>query len=162
MTQPNGIFLDNLSEEQALERRKSYVEAWNTTMVDIWQDQIYQLGVIDTEFLYESPTAVTVSNDGRFLSFELRQEFLEYGLWQDYGTGKEVYRGNTGDIGRTKKRERRQWFSTPFFRSVYKLKGAMADIAGQQFLGVFANIFDKGLFREMNDYYIKNRRTRPI
>jgi len=29
------------------------------------------------------------------LEVHLSQAFLEYGLWQDYGTGKEVTRGNS-------------------------------------------------------------------
>ena len=40
--------------------------------------------------------------DGRFFEVGLSQTFLEYGLWQDYGTDKETPRGNPGDIGRTK------------------------------------------------------------
>ena len=161
MTKMNGIYLDNLTEEQAVEYRKSYIEAWNKTMVDIWQDQIVKLDVIDTARLFNSPIAITLSDDGKFLSFNLRQEFLEYGLWQDYGTGKEVYRGNPGDIGRTKKRERRKWFSTPFFRSVHNLKQAMADSIGQEFLGVFTEAFNSGLFKSTTEYYKKNKWTTP-
>ncbi len=44
----------------------------------------------------------------------LSQSFLEYGLWQDYGTGRETPRGNSGDLGRAKRRQRRSWFSRKF------------------------------------------------
>ena len=68
-----------------------------------------------------------VRADGRFFEVGLSQTFLEYGLWQDYGTGRETPRkssaegelapisaetqpalrsrnprGNSGDIGRAK------------------------------------------------------------
>ncbi len=51
-----------------------------------------------------------------------RMAFLEYGLWQDYGTGRETPRGNSGDIGRTKVRQRRKWFSRKYYASVMRLK----------------------------------------
>ena len=41
-------------------------------------------------------------DDGRFIEVGLSQSFLEYGLWQDFGTGKEIPQGNHGDIGREK------------------------------------------------------------
>ena len=44
----------------------------------------------------------------------LFQSFLEYGLCQDYGTGRETPRGNSGDLGRAKRRQRRSWFSRKF------------------------------------------------
>lgn len=45
---------------------------------------------------------IQYSTDGRFIEVGLSQSFLEYGLWQDFGTGKEIPRGNHGDIGREK------------------------------------------------------------
>ena len=34
--------------------------------------------------------ALPIRADGRFFEVGLSQSFLEYGLWQDYGTGKET------------------------------------------------------------------------
>ena len=45
--------------------------------------------------------------DGKFSEVHLSQALLEYGLWQDYGTGKEVPRRNSGDLGRPKVRKER-------------------------------------------------------
>ena len=98
-------------EQQAQDEREKYVMAFNDTMLKIWQEQITLLGVIDTHNLLRSPTALPVRTDGRFFEVGLSQAFLEYGLWQDYGTGRETPRGNTGDIGREKVRGRRRWFS---------------------------------------------------
>ena len=60
-------------------------------MLKIWQEQITLLGVIDTHSLLRSPTALPVRTDGRFFEVGLSQAFLEYGLWQDYGTGREIH-----------------------------------------------------------------------
>ena len=103
--------MENILQQQAQQEREKYVLAFNDTMIKIWQEQITLLDVIDTRQLLASPMAFPVRADGRFFEVGLSQAFLEYGLWQDYGTGKETPRGNSGDIGREKKRKRRRWFS---------------------------------------------------
>ena len=126
--------------------RKKYVEAFNDTMIKIWQEQITLLGVIDTHSLLRSPTALPVRTDGRFFEVGLSQAFLEYGLWQDYGTGRETPRGNTGDIGREKVHQRRRWFSRKYYASVMNIKEFFADNLGKEYQGILSDIFDdKGL-----------------
>ncbi len=93
------------TEQQAIEARQKYVTAFNQTRIKIWQEQITLLGVIDTGALLASPKAFPVRADGRFFEVGLSQAFLEYGLWQDYGTGRETPRGNSGDIGIAKVRQ---------------------------------------------------------
>ena len=105
--------------------RKKYVEAFNDTMIKIWQEQITLLGVIDTHQLLRSPISLPIRSDGRFYEVGLSQAFLEYGLWQDYGTGKETPRGNSGDIGRDKVRKRRRWFSRKYYASVMNIKSSL-------------------------------------
>ena len=61
--------------------RKKYVEAFNDTMIKIWQEQITLLGVIDTHSLLRSPTALPVRTDGRFFEVGLSQAFSN----TDYG-----------------------------------------------------------------------------
>lgn len=154
MTKTNG-----LNNAEAIEQRQRYVEAWNNTMLSIWQEQITLLDVIDTGQLLQSPISLPVRADGRFFEINLTQQFLEYGLWQDYGSGKEVSRGNNGDIGRVKVRERRQWFSKKYYSSVLKLRDFMADSVGQEFCGIFTEMFNDGLFKSMTEYYKRNKRT---
>lgn len=150
---------NGLNNAEAIEQRQRYVEAWNNTMISIWQEQITLLDVIDTEQLLQSPISLPVRADGRFFEINLTQQFLEYGLWQDYGTGKEVSRDNTGDIGRAKVRERRQWFSKKYYSSVLNLRDFMADSVGQEFCGIFTEMFNDGLFKSMTDYYRRNKRA---
>jgi hypothetical protein len=133
-------------EQQAQDEREKYVMAFNDTMLKIWQEQITLLGVIDTHSLLRSPTALPVRTDGRFFEVGLSQAFLEYGLWQDYGTGRETPRGNSGDLGREKVRGRRRWFSRKYYASVMNIKEFFADNLGKEYQGILSDIFnDKGL-----------------
>ena len=137
-------------EQQAQDEREKYVMAFNDTMLKIWQEQITLLGVIDTHSLLRSPTALPVRTDGRFFEVGLSQAFLEYGLWQDYGTGRETPRGNTGDIGRDKVRQRRRWFSRKYYASVMNIKEFFADNLGKEYQGILSDIFDDKGLRKQN------------
>ena len=133
-------------EQQAQAEREKYVLAFNDTMLKIWQEQITLLDVIDTHSLLRSPIALPVRTDGRFFEVGLSQAFLEYGLWQDYGTGRETPRGNSGDLGHEKVRGRRRWFSRKYYASVMNIKEFFADNLGKEYQGILSDIFnDKGL-----------------
>ena len=161
-----------ISEAQALEERKKFIDGFNDTMLKIWQEQITLLGVIDTGALLASPKALPVRADGRFFEVGLSQTFLEYGLWQDYGVGRETPRGNSGDIGRTKtsrasrtqsqarlnsaeaqprtvghNRKRRRWFSRKYYASVMRIKEFYEDNIGKTFTGILSNALNKNFGR---------------
>lgn len=110
-------------------------------MLEIWKERITLLEVIDTGLLLRSPLALPVKADGRFFEVTLSQAFLEYGLWQDYGVGRETPRGNSGDIGRRKVRQRRPWFSKKYYASVLNLRDFLGENIGQEFQGVIADTF---------------------
>ena len=130
----------NLSEERAQQEREKFVTAFNDTMLRIWQEQITLLGVIDTGALLASPKSLPVRADGRFFEVGLSQSFLEYGLWQDYGTGRETPRGNSGDLGRAKKRQRRRWFSRKYYASVMNIKEFYEENIGREFCGILMRL----------------------
>ncbi len=138
--------MENITETAALEERAKYVAAFNDTMIKIWKEQITLLNVIDTGRLLHSPVAVGMSADGKFSEIRLSQAFLEYGLWQDYGTGKEIPRGNSGDLGRPKVRKARHWFSRKYYMSVMNIKEFMADSLGRQFQGIISDALDQKKF----------------
>lgn len=139
-------------DRDPIDERKKFVEAWNKTMLDIWQERIFKLKVMDSGSLWRSPLELPIRADGRFYDITLSQTFLEYGLWQDLGVGREVPIGNGGDIGRDKKRVRRRWFSTKYYASVMALRDFMAESLGQEFIGMFANL-DADDMRRNTDYY---------
>ena len=148
--------MDNRAVDPVEERRE-WVEGWNTTMVDIWQGRIHLLSVEDTFALYRSPEALKINTDadGRFLSFSLSHKFLEYGLWQDMGTGRNTAIGNThkkDQDGWTNKREPRRWFSTKYYRSTMRLKEFMAESIGNEFVGIFGKLEAED-YRSQTEYY---------
>ena len=132
-----------VNEIEAQEEREKYIKAWNETMLRIWQERITLLEVIDTGRLLASPVAMPVRADGRFVEVTLSQEFLEYGLWQDYGVGRETPRGNSGDIGRAKVRQRRPWFSKRYYASVLNLRDFFGENLGREFQGIMADTFER-------------------
>ena len=132
-----------LKEIEAQKEREKYIKAWNETMLRIWQERITLLEVIDTGRLLASPVAMPVRADGRFVEVTLSQEFLEYGLWQDYGVGRETPRGNSGDLGHAKVRQRRPWFSKRYYASVLNLRDFFGDNLGREFQGIMADTFER-------------------
>lgn len=140
MTQLNG------NDKQRQEREK-FVFAFNRTMITIWCEQITLLNVIDTGRLLRSLKALPVRADGRFIEIGLSQSFLEYGLWQNFGTGKEIPRGNSGDIGRERKRQKKPWFSRKYYASVMNLRDFLADNIAHEFVGIVARALDNKYVR---------------
>ena len=138
--------MEQHTEQQEIEARAKYVRAFNDTMIKIWKEQITLLHVIDTQRLLHSPISIGMNADGKFSEVRLSQAFLEYGLWQDYGTGKEVPRGNSGDLGRPKVRKERHWFSRKYYMSVMNIKEFMGDSLGRQFQGIISDALDQKKF----------------
>ena len=59
---------------------------------------------------------------------------MQYGLWQDYGTGRETPRGNSGNLVRAKKRHR--WLSRKYYASVMRMKEFYEENVGSEFCGI--------------------------
>lgn len=135
MTQLNG-------NDKQREEREKFVFAFNRTMITIWCEQITLLNVIDTGRLLRSLKALPVRADGRFIEIGLSQSFLEYGLWQNFGTGKEIPRGNPGDLGRERKRQKKPWFSRKYYASVMNLRDFLVDNIAHEFVGIVARALD--------------------
>ena len=137
----------NDQEQAALREREKFVTAFNETMLKIWKEQMTLLDVIDTGALLASPKSLPLRADGRFMELGLSQSFLEYGLWQNFGTGKEIPRGNKGDIGRERKRKKKPWFSRKYYASVMNLRDFLADNMAKEFVGVVAQSLDDKYLR---------------
>lgn len=135
------------TQEQALQERQKYVAAFNDTMIKIWKERITLLDVIDTKTLLNSPVSLGYKADGKLVDVHITQAFREYGLWQDYGTGRETPRGNPGDIGRAKVRQRRRWFSIKYYASFMNIKEFYADNLGKEFIGIINEALDDYNFR---------------
>lgn len=149
------------NDNDTFEERRKYVTAFNRTMVKIWKEQISLLGVVDTGALYRSTLAVGMTADGKFTQITLSQSFRTYGIFQDYGTGRETPRGNSGDIGRDKVRKRRRWFSRKYFASVMNIQEFYADNLGRQFCNAVSNALNPDLMPEasQNSVFLPNSKT---
>ena len=137
----------NGTNNNPLQERQKYVRAFNSTMVKIWRERIALLGAVDTGALYRSVAQVRMDVDGKYLSVTLEQSFNTYGLFVDYGTGRNTYRGNPGDIGRDNPRKRKQWFSTKYYASVMNLQEFYADSVGKQFCLAVSNALNPDVMR---------------
>ena len=137
----------NDAEQRAFSEREKFVTAFNETMLKIWKEQMTLLDVIDTGALLASPKSLPLRADGRFMELGLSQSFLEYGLWQNFGTGKEIPRGNNGDIGRERKRKKKPWVSRKYYASVMNLRDFLADNMAKEFVGVVAQSLDDKYLR---------------
>lgn len=142
-----------MAKRDPIESRRRFVEAWNKTIIDIWTERIQRLGVVDTGALLQSPLSLPVRADGRFYDITLAQNFLEYGLWQDLGVGREIAHGNPGNIGREKKRERRRWFSVKYYSSVMKLRDFMAESLGEEFKAMVCDALDSRRAKNNTEFY---------
>lgn len=137
----------NEQELATFKEREKFVSAFNETMLKIWKEQMTLLDVIDTGALLASPKSLPIRADGQFIELGLSQSFLEYGLWQNFGTGKETPRGNKGDMGRKKVRQKKPWFSRKYYASVMNLRDFLADNMAKEFVGVVAQSLDDKYLR---------------
>lgn len=135
------------TDNQQLEARRKYVRAFNATMVKIWREQIALLDVIDTGALYRSTVGISMTADGKFIDITLEQAFNTYGLFVDYGTGRNTPRGNPGDIGKANGRHRKRWFSRKYFASVMNIQEFYADSLGREFCRAISNALNPDIMR---------------
>lgn len=132
-----------LTPRSAIDTRHKYVAAFNGEMIKIWKERIALLKVIDTGALYNSIISLKSFSNPDASDIEMTWGFNAYGLYQELGTGREMYRGNPGDIGRPKARQRRPWLGKAFYSSMMNIKEFMAGSLGKQAMAIIANTFTK-------------------
>lgn len=136
------------TEQQKVDERRKYISAFNSTMITIWKERISLLGVFDKGTLYRSVLASKYVMNPDASQFELEQSFLTYGIFQNFGTGKEIPRGNPGDIGRPKVRKARHWFDKKYYASVMNLRDFFTENLSQQYLAMMSNALSDRSLRE--------------
>lgn len=137
MTRHNDI------DEQERTRRE-YSRAFVRQMVLIWKEKIAALNVVDTGMLLQSVYNTMLSLDPSAFDIDMGWQFREYGIYQNYGTGRDTPRGNSGDLGRPKVRIARRWFDIKYFASIMNMRDFLAESVGDQFIGIFSNAFHSG------------------
>lgn len=148
-----------MTEQSAIESRARYVESWNTTMTQIWQERILKYGVFENPrrrtrtsepHLYDNLHYFPVKHDEKYMELAMHFTFPEYGVFQDRGTGREKALGNPGEIGdftksgrERKFRDRRPWFSIKWYASCMNIKEFMARSVGDQFVGIVSGALEE-------------------
>lgn len=150
--------MDKQSPQDVVETRRRFVDAWNKTLISIWRERIYKLKVIDKGNLYRSPEFnAPVYGDDRLMDVTVSQLFLEHGLWQDLGVGRNTAIGNThkkDNDGFVNMRKRRRWYSTKFYASAMRLKEFFSESLGHEFVAMFA-VLDVEKQKLNTNYYKK-------
>lgn len=129
---------------QAVAVRMAFVRAFNDTMAKIWRERMAMLKIIDTGALYRSVVSMRLAANADASDVSMEWGFLEYGLYQDRGTGRETPVGNSGDLGRLKIRERRPWLRKSFYSSSMNLKEFMAESLGQEAIAIISDVLGAG------------------
>ena len=131
------------------EERAKYVRAFNSTMIKIWREQMILLGAVRTGALYRSVVDVGMTAEGKYTSVRLEQAFRTYGLFVDYGTGRNTPRGNSGDLGEgfVNRRKRKRWFSRKYYASVMNIQEFFADNLGRDCCLTVANALNPDIMR---------------
>ena len=135
---------ENRPKATAKDRIK-YQDAWAKMMVDIWREKIERLHVIDTYRLHQDMNE-SLTTSGSEISV-IQHKFMEYGIYQDCGTGNGYSKGNGGNLefldpvndNGQKHRKPREWFSRAYFASVMVLKEEMAYMYGEEFTGLLVD-----------------------
>lgn len=125
--------------------REKYIRSWNNTMINIWKDRITKLNVLDTGALYNSVVSLSLKADDKFTEITLAQAFNRYGIYVDFGVGRNTFRGNVGNLEGGNPRQRKKWFSTKYYASVMRLKEFLADNLGKDMADTVSNALTKDI-----------------
>lgn len=100
--------------------------AWADITLKIWKERIAELKVYDSGELLNSLLQTLVYNAGANEG-KVEFSFKLYGIFVDMGVGREVFKGNDGDLGFTPIRKRKEWYSRVFYREVMRLREIIAE-----------------------------------
>ena len=138
------------SDKQKIDERRKFLQGFDDTMIKMWKERIYWLGVVDTGALDRS-LAITDPNpikDALASEANFQWSFVTYGIFQNFGTGRETPRGNPGDIGRDKVRKARHWFDKKYYASFMRLREFLTESLSKEYLAAMSNAFSNKALRD--------------
>ena len=135
--------------EKTLNERKKYVSAYNDTQVNIWLEKIMKLDVWETGALVKSLSFKSPEANSDFSEVTIEELFYKYGIFANYGVGKNTWRGNHGDIGRDNPRKMKPWFSLKHYSSVMNIREFYARNLGEEAANVISNSLTRDVQRVM-------------
>lgn len=125
--------------------REDYLNAWARTMTNIWMEKLAAYNVRDTGALQISVAdnlarALTKNAGG---DIEVIEHFFNYyGIYVERGTGREIKKGNGGDLGFHPDRKKKPWFNKKFYYYCMKLAEKMAEISGKEATHIIQNVIE--------------------
>lgn len=125
--------------------REEYLNAWSKTMTNIWLEKLSAYNVRDTGALMNSVADNLAHNLIKNANgdIEVIEHFFNYyGIYVEKGTGREITKGNDGDLGFHPNRKRKPWFNSKFYYYCMKLAEKMAEISGKEFTHIIQNIIE--------------------
>ena len=115
-----------------------YQEQWTQNMTRYWKERMDKLRVNRTFALRGSLEGVLHTGNPSTIEFR----FLQYGIYVDSGTGKEISRGNMGDLGFRPKRKAKEWYYRKYYASRMVLNEEMAKYYGEAYNGMLTEAID--------------------
>lgn len=120
----------------------NYVKEWASMMINIWQEKMLFLNLqnADSDSLFQSlQQHIITSGMGTAV---ITHFFNFYGIYVDKGTGKEIAKGNSGDLGFTPERQPKPWFNKKFYYYTRKLAERIAEINQQDAAYIIKNVIE--------------------
>lgn len=146
MNQNNGMS-NNGRPLGTPEDRKKYMDAWSKMMVDIWREKIERLQVWNTWKLHQEITEKPVYGNALDAA-SIMHSFMEYGIYQDMGVGREFEKKNGGDLGFHPVRQPRVWFSRAYYASIMVLKEHMSYMYGEEFCAIMGDVISSANYKK--------------
>lgn len=106
------------------------LKAWADIVLEKWHNKLTELKVYDQGYLYDSLLYELLLNAGENIQ-KIEFTFKLYGVFVDIGVGKEVKKGNSGDLGFTPKRKPKEWYSKKFYGQVMRLREILKEQYGR-------------------------------
>jgi len=97
------------------------IAAWADIVIEKWHAKITELKVYDKGNLDDSLMQDLLVNSGIDID-KIEFTFKLYGIFVDMGVGKEISKGNSGDLGFTPERKAKEWFSRKYYGQIMKLR----------------------------------------
>lgn len=97
------------------------IAAWADIVIEKWHAKITELKVYDKGNLDDSLMQDLLVNSGVDID-KIEFTFKLYGIFVDMGVGKEISKGNSGDLGFTPERKAKEWFSRKYYGQIMKLR----------------------------------------
>jgi|GEM_PF-698714 len=97
------------------------IEAWADIVLEKWHAKITELKVFDKGNLNNSLLHDFLVNAGDDID-KIEFSFKLYGIFVDMGVGKELSKGNSGDMGHTPTRKPKEWYSKKYYGQVMRLR----------------------------------------